>query len=280
MEYVSIDKVYSSKLFGDFAGGNVDIVSKDYKGKGFLKLDIGSKINTNATAEDNFNLQKGYNSFGFGNASIPGNSLTAYNFNTLQLESRNPIGGSFGGLNTNGAGLVQKSGTSGALGAGIMPMIMSSYVQFLKAEAILTLGIGGDAKTELLGAIGKSIDRVVTPINNFPLLTPANLTTISSKKTAYLNFISSEYDLLTSDEKLELIIKEYYLASWGNGIEPYNNYRRTGYPSNFQPTLELNSGSFYYTAYYPANASSNNPNTPQSLRTRKVFWDKANLNLH
>jgi hypothetical protein len=96
LEYVSIDKVYSSKLFGDFAGGNVDIVSKDYKGTGFLKVDIGSKINTNATSEDNFNLQKGYKKNGFGNASIPENSLTSYNFSTLQLESRNPIGGSFG----------------------------------------------------------------------------------------------------------------------------------------------------------------------------------------
>eukprot|EP01137_Pigoraptor_chileana_P023539 Opistho-2@89979 len=96
VESVSIDKVYSSRLFGDFAGGNVDIISKDYKGKGFVKVEMGTKINTNAVTEDNFNLQKGYNSFGFGSASIPDNGLTSYGFNTLQLESRNPIAGSFG----------------------------------------------------------------------------------------------------------------------------------------------------------------------------------------
>jgi hypothetical protein len=96
LEYVSIDKVYSSKLFGDFAGGNVDIVSKDYKGKGFLRVDIGSKTNSNAAAEDNFYLQKGYEKNGFGNVSIPSNSLTEYNFNTLELEKRTPFGGSFG----------------------------------------------------------------------------------------------------------------------------------------------------------------------------------------
>jgi hypothetical protein len=96
VESVSIDKVYSSKLFGDFAGGNVDIISKDYKGKGFLRLEVGSKINTNALAEDNFYLQKGYNSFGFNSVSIPNNPLTSYGFNTLQLESQNPIAGSFG----------------------------------------------------------------------------------------------------------------------------------------------------------------------------------------
>jgi Starch-binding associating with outer membrane/Susd and RagB outer membrane lipoprotein len=191
-----------------------------------------------------------------------------------------PVGGSFGGQSGNANEIVQKSGTSGALGAGIMPIMMSSFVQFLKAEAILKIpGVLGDAKAELLGAITKSIDRVTTPIDNYPVLTTAILSNISNKKTAYLNFISAEYTSGTVDEKLEIIIKEYYLASWGNGLESYNNYRRTGYPSNLQPTLELNSGSFYYTAFYPQDASSSNPNTPPSLRTRKVFWDKANLTL-
>jgi hypothetical protein len=65
VEYISIDKVYSGNIYGDFAGGNVDIISKDYKGKGFFKIDIGSKVNTNAIAEDNFKLQKGFDGFGF-----------------------------------------------------------------------------------------------------------------------------------------------------------------------------------------------------------------------
>lgn len=95
VEFVSIDKVYSSKLFGDFAGGNVDITSKEYKGKGFLKLDTGFKINTNALSGD-FTLMKGYNYFGFSSKSIPTNSLTEYNFNSLQLEKSTPIAGSFG----------------------------------------------------------------------------------------------------------------------------------------------------------------------------------------
>jgi translation initiation factor RLI1 len=36
VEYISIDKVYNS-IYGDFAGGNVDIISKDYKGKALSK---------------------------------------------------------------------------------------------------------------------------------------------------------------------------------------------------------------------------------------------------
>jgi hypothetical protein len=48
---------YGGSIYGDFAGGNVDIISKDYKGKGF-KINIGSKVNTNAITEANFKLQK------------------------------------------------------------------------------------------------------------------------------------------------------------------------------------------------------------------------------
>lgn len=48
VEYISIDKVYNSKMYGDFAGGNVDIVSKDYNGNGFLALGVKSSVNSNA----------------------------------------------------------------------------------------------------------------------------------------------------------------------------------------------------------------------------------------
>jgi len=96
IEYVSIDKVYNGKFFGDFAGGNVDIVSKDYKGNGFFKIDAESKVNTNALGENNFTLQKGPNAFGFSKTEIPNNPLNQYNFNTLQFEKKTPLAGSFG----------------------------------------------------------------------------------------------------------------------------------------------------------------------------------------
>ncbi len=96
LEFVSIDKVYNSKLFGDFAGGNVDIVSKDYKGKGLLRLDAGSKINTNALSNNDFTLLKGYSPFGFDARKTPQNALSSYKFKTLNSESYTPVGGSFG----------------------------------------------------------------------------------------------------------------------------------------------------------------------------------------
>ena len=97
VEFISIDKVYGSKLYGDFAGGNVDIISKDYKGKGFIKVEMGATGNTNAISEkDNFKVQSGYKSTGFSSRGIPSNSLTSYNFESLSLEKKTPFSGNFG----------------------------------------------------------------------------------------------------------------------------------------------------------------------------------------
>lgn len=95
VEYISIDKVYNGKFYGDFAGGNVDIISKEHKGKSFLKLQLGSKVNTNALKVENFSLLTGFRGLGFTNRSIPSNPLTQYNYKTNQLESKTPIASSF-----------------------------------------------------------------------------------------------------------------------------------------------------------------------------------------
>jgi hypothetical protein len=95
VELVSIDKIYNSRFFGDFAGGNIDIISKDFKGKPFIKIETGSKINSNAIAVPLFGLKKGYSTSGFGTNTIPGNALNSYGFNSLQLQELNPVGSTF-----------------------------------------------------------------------------------------------------------------------------------------------------------------------------------------
>jgi len=184
-----------------------------------------------------------------------------------------PIGGKIGGT----PGGVQNAGTDGALGEGIMPILLSSYVNFIKAELYFSTGRTIDARTQLETAIRASIDKVTTFLPDQPgenAFIPSE-----ARITGYVNFVLAKYDQPETN-KLELIIKEYYIAAWGNGIEPYNNYRRTGYPSNFQPTLEQPSGAFYSTALYSDYSANNNPNTPNNVRTKKVFWDVAGIELH
>lgn len=98
VEYISIDKVYSSRISGDFAGGNVNISSKNYKGNGMLEISLGSTINTNAVEKNGeFYLQDGPNKFGYSSYGVPSNPLSSYNFkNSLIPVKESPFGGNIG----------------------------------------------------------------------------------------------------------------------------------------------------------------------------------------
>jgi hypothetical protein len=75
-----------------------------------------------------------------------------------------------------------------------------------------------------------------------------------------------------------IILTEYYIAAWGNGLEVYNNYRRTGCPNNMQLSVGVpNPGLFIRSFFYPSvfvnlNASAPKQKTP-GVAANKVFWD-------
>ena len=68
--------------------------------------------------------------------------------------------------------------------------------------------------------------------------------------------------------------EQYFVATFGNGIESYNFYRRTGYPTTLQPNLDPDPGEFTRSFYYPSNAVNTNSNISQKPdQTVPVFWD-------
>ncbi len=91
VEYIAIDKTYFARNYGDFAGGNIDIVSKNYKGEGFFEINIGTNMNTNAVKQNPFTTPSGRSFFGFSNTGIPEKSLSTFNFqNSTQTRTRSP----------------------------------------------------------------------------------------------------------------------------------------------------------------------------------------------
>ena len=73
---------------------------------------------------------------------------------------------------------------------------------------------------------------------------------------------------------MDIIITEYYLASYGNSVEAYNAYRRTGYPSNIQIPINDDNPTFPRSFPYPDDAVDVNTSLTQKANTDKVFWDK------
>ncbi|WP_369047802.1 SusD/RagB family nutrient-binding outer membrane lipoprotein [Tenacibaculum sp. UWU-22] len=177
-----------------------------------------------------------------------------------------PIGGAFDEDNFEPANKTTNLG-----GAGILPIITSSFVDFLKAEAVLSLGANGDAATLLEKGIRASIDKVV---NFNPATTSSSFAATSDNIDDYVTAVLDEYNSADDDGKLDIVLREYYIASFGNSIESYNGYRRTGYPSNIQAPIKDENIPFPRTFAIPRDVVTNNSSIDQRPKTTQVFWDK------
>ncbi|MFA8433940.1 MAG: TonB-dependent receptor domain-containing protein [Marinifilaceae bacterium] len=79
IEYVGVEKVFTPNLYGDFAGANIDIISKKHSGDPFLKIGVKTGYNTSTADADDFFLQDGPGFTGFDNFDQP-TSLNSYDF--------------------------------------------------------------------------------------------------------------------------------------------------------------------------------------------------------
>jgi len=79
-------------------------------------------------------------------------------------------------------------------------------------------------------------------------------------------------------DKWDILANQYLVASYGNGIDAYNFYRRTGYPTTLQPNIEPTPGNFPKSMWYPANYANTNSNaTQKSDLDVQVFWDNNSV---
>lgn len=182
-----------------------------------------------------------------------------------------------GGLFDDDTFTVTNNRSQGAQGAGISPIMLSSYVNFMLAESALTLGTAGNPRDFLEVGMRQSITKV---INFAPLSVDVNLLPIEIGGTLniiepYILEVLEAYDAATSDnDRLEIVIRQYFIALYGNGVEAYNTYRRTGLPSNLQPALSPSPGVFVRSFLFPQNGVINNSNIDQKPdQTVPVFWD-------
>ncbi|QKZ11136.1 SusD/RagB family nutrient-binding outer membrane lipoprotein [Spirosoma sp. KUDC1026] len=191
-----------------------------------------------------------------------------------------------GGLFDNNAGVPVSLG-AGAGGSGIHPMMMRSFVDFMLAESALTLGTSGSARDLLKSAVEKSMADVrtlalgTTESGKITAYETDNRIVWADEVTKYVNKVLANYDAATTDDqRLNVIGTEYWLALFGNGIESYNLYRRTGKPANQQPALDPNPGAFARSLYYPSSYITRNANARQKANvTTPVFWDNNPANL-
>ena len=187
-----------------------------------------------------------------------------------------PAGGRF----DNNSGAPVANPALGMRGAGIHPIMLAAYVDFMLAEAALTLGTTGNAKTLLLSGIKKHMDYVrafaVAGAEGATITAFEPAATFTAKVTSYQNYVGTQYDAATStDTRMNVVGREYWLSLFGNGMESFNLYRRTGKPARMQPGLEQITGPFVRSFLYPNNYMVTNTKAVQKQNLAlQVFWDK------
>ena len=163
-----------------------------------------------------------------------------------------------------GAYLIAPAGNPAALGAAPIRLLTNFQVNFILAEAALILGTPGDPNTYYQAGIQASMQKVGMLQSDINAYFAANPTVVTLTGT--------------TQQKLQQIITQKYIAWTGNGIEVFDDYRRTGYPVL---ALPLNPGGDDPTVIptrlpYTNGELSTNPNAPnpRPLVDVKLWWAK------
>jgi hypothetical protein len=136
-------------------------------------------------------------------------------------------------------------------------MLTFSEYNFIRAEAALRFSSPGNAQTFYQDGIRASMSSAGVAVADINTYIAANGTLIG-----------------TDAQKLEQIINEKYIANYGVVLEPWSDFRRTGYPVL---TLPSNAVVPYFprSLFYPqSEIDLNSENvTQKSGMNVKVFWD-------
>ncbi|MBX2894902.1 MAG: SusD/RagB family nutrient-binding outer membrane lipoprotein [Cyclobacteriaceae bacterium] len=160
-------------------------------------------------------------------------------------------------------------------GDGIFPIATSWMVKFWQIEAMLTLGV-----THPTSSASQLLDAAITEqfakVNTFVSKDAGAVAMASAAITSYKNVWVANFNSAASNNaKLAVALKQAWFCNYGNGLELYNTFRRTGLPSDLQLPLQL-PGNFALRIPYAQDELNLNPNTPVIGYDRPefaVFWD-------
>ncbi|GAB2555676.1 SusD/RagB family nutrient-binding outer membrane lipoprotein [Spirosoma areae] len=151
---------------------------------------------------------------------------------------------------------------TGASGEGPVRLVTNFQRAFILAEAALRLGTPGDPQALYTEAITASMTLAGVPPDQI---------------TAYLKANPAVATLTgTAEQKIAQIITQKYIAFTGNGLEVWNDLRRTGYPMLLPSQNAAGiDGTRPVRAVYINNEIQRNPNFPNpALQSNiRLWWD-------
>lgn len=182
---------------------------------------------------------------------------------------------------------------------GIAPHRILTYDEFLyiQAELMYATKITGDAATKLREAITASfakVDQVVTKNQATTKTQTIPVLIGSAAVTTFIDNVITEYNAASLTKKLEIIMTQKWVGTFGDPADQYTDYRRTGYPVLADPksatkeyqldnadgfplidSQTVQNNPFQLSLYWPQSELNSNSNAPaqKNPTTYKIFWD-------
>ena len=154
--------------------------------------------------------------------------------------------------------------------------------------------ISGDAETMLTNAMTASFAKVDEVVSGTGTTQSIPVLSGSTAVTDFITNVASEFNTANPAKQLEIIMTQKWVATFGDPMDQYTDYRRTGYPVLADPNgaspeyqldnadgWPLNDGltvlnnNFQTTFFWPQPELDLNQNAPDQKdpTAYKVFWD-------
>lgn len=181
-------------------------------------------------------------------------------------------------------------------GTGRAPKRILTYDEFLyiKAELMLAGVLSGDAGAQLEEAMNASFAKVDAVVAGTGTTQDVPVLTGSSDVTDFIADVMTEYASGDAAKKLEIIMTQKWVATFGDPADQYTDYRRTGFPvlanpNGPSPEYQLNNNDgfplidsqtvqnnlFQVSLFWPQSELNANASAPAQKNpgTYTIFWD-------
>ncbi len=208
--------------------------------------------------------------------SIRFGSIGPYRDNAVQSDATFPGIFPCGGRYDDGQGFARTINS----GTGVAPRRILTYDEFLYIQAeLMHVGLlAGDSRSKLREAMEASFAKVDQVVAGTGTSQTVPVLSGSAEVTTFIDNIMAEFDAADNEKQFEIIMTQKWVATFGDSLDQYADFRRTGYPILADPTgsqspeYQLDNGDGF-----PLNDAETVLDNPYQL---SIFWPDTELNLN
>lgn len=165
------------------------------------------------------------------------------------------------------------------MATGVAPHRILTYDEFLyiQAELIQTGILSGNAEEKLTEAMNASFAKVDQVVANSETTQIVPSLAGSTEVSDFMDNIITEFTAGDNNKKLEIIMTQKWVATFGDPMDQYTDYRRTGFPILANPNSTSKEYQLDNQDVFPLDDSETVLNTLYPL---SFFWPQNELNVN